>query len=60
MILLVVLPFAVLRGYGIISVWRGKPLTKLEYSFKNDILFKMVFVKYPNLLKRLVAELLDI
>ena len=35
-------------------------MTKLEYTFKNDMLFKMVFVKYPNLLKRLVAELLDI
>ena len=35
-------------------------MTKLEYNFKNDILFKMVFVKYPNLLKRLVAELLSI
>ncbi len=35
-------------------------MTKLEYTFKNDILFKMVFIKYPNLLKRLTAELLDI
>ncbi len=35
-------------------------MTKLEYTFKNDTLFKMVFVKYPELLKRLVAELLDI
>jgi predicted transposase/invertase (TIGR01784 family) len=35
-------------------------LTKLEYTFKNDALFKMVFVKHPDLLKRLVAELLDI
>ncbi len=33
---------------------------KLEYTFKNDILFKMLFVKYPELLKRLVAELLAI
>ena len=39
---------------------RGWPLTKLEYTFKNDTLFKMVFVKYPELLKRLVAELLAI
>ena len=35
-------------------------MTKLEYTFKNDALFKMVFVKYPDLLKRLVAELLGI
>jgi predicted transposase/invertase (TIGR01784 family) len=38
----------------------GWPLMKLEYTFKNDMLFKMVFVKYPDLLKRLVAELLGI
>ncbi len=35
-------------------------MAKLEYTFKNDALFKMVFVKYPDLLKRLVAELLGI
>jgi predicted transposase/invertase (TIGR01784 family) len=35
-------------------------VTKLEYTFKNDTLFKSVFVKYPDLLKRLVAELLGI
>ncbi len=35
-------------------------MAKLEYTFKNDTLFKMVFVKNPELLKRLVAELLDI
>ncbi len=35
-------------------------MTKLEYTFKHDTLFKMVFVKYPGLLKRLVAELLGI
>ena len=34
--------------------------TKLEFTFKNDTLFKMLFVKYPNLLKSLVAELLGI
>jgi predicted transposase/invertase (TIGR01784 family) len=38
----------------------GRPLTKLKYTLKNDILFKMVFVKHPDLLKRLVAELLGI
>ena len=35
-------------------------MTKLEYTFKNDTLFKMLFVKYPDLLKKLVAELLKI
>jgi predicted transposase/invertase (TIGR01784 family) len=35
-------------------------MTKLKYTLKNDILFKMLFVQYPDLLKRLVAELLGI
>jgi len=35
-------------------------LTRLEYKFTNDTLFKTLFVKYPDLLKRLVAELLRI
>ena len=35
-------------------------MTKLEYTFKTDILFKMLFVQYPELLKRLVSELLGI
>ena len=35
-------------------------MTKLEYTFKSDILFKMLFVKYPDLLKRLIAEMLGI
>ncbi len=39
---------------------RKTPETKLKYTFQNDILFKMLFVKYPDLLKRLVAELLAI
>ena len=34
--------------------------TKLEYTFKSDVLFKMLFVRYPDLLKRLVAVLLGI
>jgi len=34
--------------------------TKLEYTFKSDVLFKMLFVRNPNLLKRLVAVLLAI
>ena len=29
--------------------------TKLEYTFKSDVLFKMLFVNHPDLLKRLVA-----
>ena len=33
---------------------------KLEYTFKSDVLFKMLFVKNPHLLKRLVAVLLGI
>jgi len=35
-------------------------MAKLEYTFKNDTLFKVLFVRDPDLLKRLVAELLGI
>jgi predicted transposase/invertase (TIGR01784 family) len=35
-------------------------MTKLKYTFKSDVLFKLLFTKYPNLLKKLVAELLKI
>jgi len=35
-------------------------MTRLKYTLKNDILFKLLFTKYPTLLKRLVAELLGI
>ena len=35
-------------------------MAKLKYTFKTDTLFKMLFVKYPNLLKQLVSELLGI
>ena len=35
-------------------------MTKLEYTFTNDMLFKSLFVQYQDLLKRLVAELLKI
>jgi len=35
-------------------------MTKLEYTFKTDTLFKMLFVQYPHLLKNLVAALLAI
>ncbi|MCL1997858.1 MAG: Rpn family recombination-promoting nuclease/putative transposase [Turicibacter sp.] len=34
--------------------------TKLIYTFKSDVLFKMLFTKNPDLLKRLVAVLLNI
>jgi predicted transposase/invertase (TIGR01784 family) len=33
---------------------------KLEYTFKSDVLFKMLFTKHQSLLKRLVAVLLSI
>ena len=35
-------------------------MAELEYTFKNDTLFKMVFTKRPDLLKNLVAQLLKI
>ena len=35
-------------------------MTKLEYTFKTDTLFKILFVQYPDLLKNLVCELLQI
>jgi len=35
-------------------------MTKLEYPFTNDTLFKTLFSQYPDLLKRLVADLLKI
>ena len=35
-------------------------MTTLKYTFTNDILFKMLFVKHPDLLKKLVAVLLGV
>ena len=35
-------------------------MNELKYKFTNDTLFKMLFVKYPELLKKLVAVLLRI
>ena len=35
-------------------------MNKLEYTFKTDTLFKILFVQHPDLLKRLVSELLGI
>jgi len=34
--------------------------TELKYTFKSDVLFKMLFVRYQNLLKRLISVLLGI
>ena len=42
------------------SQWRDEYMTKLKYKFTNDTLFKILFVKYPDLLKRLVANILKI
>jgi len=35
-------------------------VTKLEYTLMNDVLAKMLFVQYPDLLKRLISTLLRI
>jgi predicted transposase/invertase (TIGR01784 family) len=35
-------------------------MTKQDHPFTFDIVFKMVFVQYPKLLKSLTAALLDI
>ena len=35
-------------------------MSKLQYTFKTDTLFKMLFVKHVDLLKKLVAALLGI
>ena len=35
-------------------------MSKLQYTFKTDTLFKMLFVTHPDLLKKLVAALLGI
>ncbi|MCL2281770.1 MAG: Rpn family recombination-promoting nuclease/putative transposase [Fibromonadales bacterium] len=35
-------------------------MAKLEYTFKTDTLFKMLFVWYPELLRQLICELLGI
>ena len=36
------------------------PISKLQYTFKTDTLFKMLFVKHQDLLEKLVAALLGI
>ena len=35
-------------------------MARLDYTFKTDTLFKMLFVRYPELLKMLIADLLGI
>ena len=35
-------------------------MTELKYKFTFDILFKLLFVKYPNLLQRLIAAILGV
>jgi len=35
-------------------------MTRLKYTLKTDTLFKLLFTKYPDLLRRLVAELLSL
>ncbi|MDR2505746.1 MAG: Rpn family recombination-promoting nuclease/putative transposase [Oscillospiraceae bacterium] len=35
-------------------------MAKLRYTFKNDVLFKKLFVDHPELLKRLVSVMLSI
>ena len=38
----------------------GLPMTKLKYTLKTDTLFKLLFTKYQDLLKKFIAELLGI
>ena len=35
-------------------------MTELKYKFTFDILFKLLFVKYPDLLKRLIAAMFSV
>jgi len=35
-------------------------MTELKYPLKTDTMFKMLFVRHPELLRRLVAALLGI
>jgi predicted transposase/invertase (TIGR01784 family) len=43
-----------------ISIGENNYMAELKHTFKTDTLFKMLFVKYPDLLKKLVAALLKI
>jgi hypothetical protein len=49
---LIPLPLSSARKYAEISTCGSMYMAKLEYTFKNDTLFKMLFVRYPGLLKR--------
>jgi hypothetical protein len=42
------------------SRWGIALMAELKYKFTNDTLFKMLFVEYPHLLKKLVAVLMRI
>ena len=46
--------------YDIFIARRDNPMTKLKYNLKSDTLFKMLFTRNQDLLKRLVAALLGI
>ena len=41
-------------------IYEVMPMSKLQYTFKTDTLFKMLFVKHQDLLEKLVATLLGI
>jgi len=38
----------------------GEPVAELKYKFTNDVLFKWLFTKHQDLLKRLVAGMLNV
>ena len=40
--------------------WGIALMTELKYKFTNDTLFKMLFLKYPELLRKLISVLLRI
>ena len=46
--------------HAILCFRRIKPMIKLKYTLKTDTLFKMLFTRYQDLLKRLVAEFISI
>jgi len=52
--------FAQIRKACYTGFTEGCPVTQLKYTLKTDTLFKILFTKYQELLKKLVAELLDI
>jgi len=46
------------QNHGILISRSDNPMTKLKYNLKSDTLFKMLFSRNQDLLKRLVAALL--